>query len=316
MPPVSVASAAAPSALEALERSLFDTLSYNSRQADLEAVFIMGAPRTGSTLTYQAVCSRFGLPYVANVTNDCFATTPIVGLALQKAIPVEIVFDSRFGKTDGPFQPSEGSGLMVNWFGAGDPPASKASIIRTGLEEHFLLTLQAAAVLFAAPLVIKNAWNCFRVPCLARLLPKARFIWIRREIGDAAKSDLDARYKTKGDPGVWNSALPPNIDELRKLAPPLQVVENQYAFSDALRGSLRSLPRDRWMEIWYEDFQLDPEGVLSRIGIFLNQSPRSGAPTTRIVPSRKWNLRSADERAIETYLHQSKSRFEEDRCRD
>ena len=96
----------------------------------------------------------------------------------------------------------------------------------------------------------------------------------------------------------------------------LQVVENQYAFSDALRGSLRCLPRDRWMEIWYEDFQLDPEGVLSRIGIFLNQSPRSGAPTTRIVPSRKWNLRSADERAIETYLHQSKSSIEEDRCRD
>ena len=301
-----------------VEQSLLQGILTDKRDRDdrREAVFIVGAPRTGSTVLYQAVCNRFGMPFVANLTNDLFASTPIIGFTIQKAAPIKIAFNSRFGKTEGAFQPSEGSALMKHWFGSGDPPALNAATIRAGLEQHFVDTIRAVAILFGSPLVVKNAWNCYRVPCLARTLPKAYFIWIRRDIGDAAKSDLDARYQTKADPTLWNSALPPNIEELRRLSPPLQVVENQYAFNVALRDSLQYLARERWMEVWYEDFQLDPEGVLSRIGKFLNQLPRSGAPITRIVPSRKWRLAAADAEAIDDYLGQSQSRFDQDRHPD
>ena len=194
--------------MKQLERSLLDAakaaVTRYGADAGIETIFILGAPRTGSTLTYQAVCSRFGLPYIANFTNDYFSSIPIVGLALQKTISVDVAFGSHFGKTDGPFQPSEGSRLMVHWFGTGDPPALKAATIRAGLKQHFVDTIRAAAAIFAGPLVIKNAWNCYRVPCLARTLPAARFIWIRRDIADAAKSDLGARYKTKGNPKISN----------------------------------------------------------------------------------------------------------------
>ena len=305
-------------ALASVEQSLFQRILADQCDCDarLEAIFLVGAPRTGSTVLYQAVCNRFGMPFVANLTNDLFASTPIIGFTIQKAAPIAIPFNSRFGKTEGAFQPSEGSALMRHWFGSGDPPALKAATVRAELEQHFVDTIRAVAVLFGSPLVFKNAWNCYRVPYLARTLPNAHFIWIRRDIGDAAKSDLDARYQTKGDPSLWNSALPPNIEKLRCLPPALQVVENQFAFNTALRDSLQCLDRERWMEVWYEDFQLDPESVLSRIGKLLDQLPRSGAPTIKLAPSNEWSLGSADIVAIDDYLYQWKSRFDEDRRHD
>ncbi|MGI8527243.1 MAG: sulfotransferase family protein [Pseudolabrys sp.] len=299
----------------AIERALFDALAdAHGAAEETNAVFILGAPRTGSTLTYQALCSRFGLPYIANITNDHFASTPIVGLALQKSMPVDIAFASRFGKTDGPFQPSEGSALMIHWFGMGNPPALKSAAIRFGFEQHFIDTLRATVALFAAPLVIKNAWNCFRVPYLAQALPKARFIWTRRDIADAAKSDLDARYKTKGDPTAWNSASPANIDQLQGLSPGVQVIENQYAFNRAIHQNLERYAPGRWLEIWYEDIQKNPDRELNRVGAMLGRVARSEAPQINLTPSRRWKIDQAEERAIDDFLAKHSDRFATDRC--
>src|SRR5262249_26337941 len=85
------------------------------------AVFLLGAPRTGSTIMYQTCALLFRLPFIANLTNDHFRETPIVGLTLQRAHPVSVGMRSRFGKTEGAFQPSEGSAVMMHWFGGGHP---------------------------------------------------------------------------------------------------------------------------------------------------------------------------------------------------
>ncbi len=301
---------------EELERQLFDAIAAqtcDSKRPKMDAVFVVGAPRTGSTLTYQAICSQFDLPYIANLTNDRFSSTPIIGLTLQKAMPTEIAFASRFGKTDGPFQPSEGSALMVHWFGNGDPPALKAAEFRPGLEEHFTKTLRSAASLFGAPLVIKNAWNCYRMDTLARALPTARFVWIRRDIADAAKSDLNARYKTKGNATTWNSAKPVNIDELTQLSPAGQVVENQYAFNRTIRNSLQQIGAGLSIEIWYEDFQRDPERELSRVGQLLGLDASRASQKIKIMPGRFWELDQAEAQLIDSYVAHHRYRLAPDR---
>lgn len=276
-------------------------------------IFILGAPRTGSTLLYQAICSRLSLPYIANLTNDIFAETPIVGLAIQRAMPVEISYASRYGKTDGPFQPSEGSAVMTRWFGGGHPSALVSARILEGMEPHFLATLAAAEALFGAPLVIKNAWNCFRVSYLAQASPAARFIWIRRDAADAAKSDLAARYRTKGSAREWNSATPANIDDLRGMAPAAQVVENQHAFNNAVAAGLSHHAEGRWREVWYEDFCRDPDAVLADLGAFLERSAIQGAAPVEIGRSGSGDLPAVEEKAIDSYLAGHAERFSADR---
>src|SRR3989304_2155174 len=82
------------------------------------AVFVLGAPRTGSTILYQAFVSAFGLPYFSNLVNEYFAASPIVGLLVQSAADRnhKVAFHSHYGKTEGPFEPSEASHVMRHWF--------------------------------------------------------------------------------------------------------------------------------------------------------------------------------------------------------
>lgn len=251
--------------------------------AQIRPVFILGAPRTGSTLLYQAMAHSFGLSFISNLTNSTFPDTPIIGLAIQKGLNVEISFESAFGKTHGPFQPSEGSAVMSRWFGGGHPSQVVSTRIRDGKEAHFRRTLAAAEAICAGPLMIKNAWHCFRIPYLAGTLAAARFVWARRDIRRAASSDLEARYLTKGDGNAWNSATPANVETLRRLPPPGQVVENQFEFNSAIETTLTRDASGRWMEVWYEDFIAAPDAVLSRIGTRLG----FGSPRATSIAARK-----------------------------
>jgi hypothetical protein len=296
--------------LKTLESELFDLISPGPRPPG--AVFILGAPRTGSTLLYQAMCHQFRFPYIANLTNDQFPSTPIIGLAAQKSLPVDINLDSRFGKTRGPLQPSEGSGVMAGWFGGGHPSAIVSARALEGAETHLLKTLRAVEVLFGAPLMIKNAWNCFRVPYLAQALPAARFVWIRRNLNSAAKSDLAARYTTKASAHEWNSATPANLETLKRLPPSAQVVENQHEFNSAIGQGLRTHAADRWYEIWYEDFCQDAVSELERLGAFLDFKPIGRLPSIGSATSSGWNISEDDALAIDAYIVAQAERFAAD----
>jgi hypothetical protein len=249
-----------------LEDLTFEALNVHAARAP--AIFILGAPRTGSTFIYQVMAAWCGLPFIANVTNDHFAATPILGLALQKALRDRWVpsFDSAFGKTIGPLQPSEGSEVMRHWFGGGHPSELVSNAALPGRESHMLQTLAAVQAMFGLPLLVKNAWNCFRISYLAKALPEAQFVWLRRDISASAKSDLEARYITKGSPYVWNSATPANLEELKRRPPVEQVVENQIAFNLAIRQSLEEIAARRWVHVWYENVCSNPSNELTRLG--------------------------------------------------
>lgn len=254
--------------IAALEVDLLETLSVACRKAAAEPIFIVGAPRTGSTIFYQSLISAFDLPFFDNLTNDRFPAAPIVGLWLQAGHPNRegTASTSRFGKVEGLWQPSEASGVMANWFGGGHPSELVSSGILPGREPHFLSTVAAAQRLCHRPLTIKNAWNCFRIGYLSAALPASSFIWIRRDIVAGANSDLVARHTVHGDPRVWNSATPRNVDDLRELPPWQQVVENQAEFSRAIGEAGSRLEAKRFTEVWYEDFCADPRGTMARLG--------------------------------------------------
>jgi hypothetical protein len=224
---------------------------------DTEATFIVGAPRTGSTAAYQFMC-KDNPSYFANVTNLFFHDAPIVGLYLQAFHgKIDVTDTSRFGHTIGLYQPSEGTKIFEHWFGNEQPGESKAKEFRSVHDQqHFLRTLDAMNRLLGPP-IIKNAWFCFRLNLLHQLLPKAHFIWIKRDIAAAAKSDLHARYVTKSDPLTFNACKPDRaLDDLPYWQ---QVVENQLAYNQAIKISFASIPETQ-KTIWqYEDqFQKTP----------------------------------------------------------
>lgn len=280
-------------------------------------VFILGAPRTGSTFLYQALCAAFELPFISNETNRDFAETPIVGLERQQRQQPwgHLSERSRFGKVDGDLQPSEGSAVMMRWFGGGHPSEIVSAAFLDGALDHMAGTIRAAHALAGAPLVIKNAWNCFRIPAISAGLPNAAFVWIRRDLIAAAQSDLAARYKVQGDPAIWNSATPRNVDDLRRRPHWEQVVENQVAFNRAIREARSRLPAGRFTELWYEDLRADLQGALAHLSDALDalrgRSPRR--LLTVLDSETAPALPGDDARRLRDYVEANRARFQHER---
>ena len=293
--------------LKKIEEDLFDKLS-NKKSS--EAVFILASPRTGSTPFYQALVQCGSLPYISNFTNTYYPNCPLIGLAIQHGIKQTTKLNSHFGKTDGSFEMSEGSEAFKFWFGGGHPSQLKSNKIIKKNEVHFKKTISSIYTIYNMPLVIKNAWNCFRVTDIVRLLPLAKFIWLKRNIADAAKSDLEARYITKKNPKEWNSATPWNFKELQSKPHTQQVVENQFEYNTAIKLSLDKLPKRNWTEIFYDDFISEPNKKITEILEFLDQKLKSNLDFGNIIKENKTLLSQDDSDAIDLYINDNKSRFD------
>lgn len=280
-----------------------EVLRRYDRGGAVPAIFILGAPRTGSTALYQAIVHAFALPFISNMTT---ADSPITGILesyrLWSGESGRMISDH--GKTSGAHAPSEGSAVMTRWCGGGEPAETLSPGIVSDQLGHMAATLRAVAAVTGRSLVIKNAWNCFRLRSLAAAFPEAGFIWIRRDIGAAARSDLAARYRTKNNPLDWNSATPRNISALRKLPYWEQVVENQFEFSRAISEASADLPSARFVEVWYEEFCADPVGVLRRLAEVLDALPHPvrALPANAIGVAERDALSAEDAKRIDSYL--------------
>lgn len=302
--------------IQSLEKEL---LSTSNDLNNANCIFILGSPRTGSTILYQAVLDAFQTGFIANITNDYFASTPAIGFSLQHSAEhvskVHIVSASTYGKTKGLYQPSEGSAVMQNWFGGGHPSQTKSTtFVSESQALHMLQTINYANALFKAPLVIKNAWNCFRIKALAKLMPRAYFIWIRRDIRASAKSDLAARYTVQKDPNTWNSATPANVEALMKRSYVEQVVENQFEFNQAIGRQLSSFVPSRYSEVWYEDLCQNPIAALLNIYqqcdlLHCGQEPKFSEHFSIQVSTRALSLPENESLQIDNFVAQNISRL-------
>src|SRR4051794_9738643 len=97
------------SLLEAAEERMFEALSLGDAAREAPSVWVLGSPRTGSTLCYQLLASVFALPYLSNFVNVAHPTTPALGVVGQAPLltPELVGLESAYGKTAGILQPSE-----------------------------------------------------------------------------------------------------------------------------------------------------------------------------------------------------------------
>lgn len=279
------------------------------RSFDSRPIFIVSPPRTGSTVFYQSFVKCTNAPYIDNLTNNHLSRFPLAGLLIQRIIPASVQTTSEFGKTRGLLQPSEASSLMKRWFGASIPSQDVVSISEKALL-RMVGTLKASQRLFGGrPLIIKNGWNAYRIGWLANAIPGARFIWLRRDVREAACSDLAARYTTKGDPHAWTGVPPPNHRELLLLRPATQVVENQFQINNAISTALNEIGCNRSVRINFGEFMLTPHRILEDTARQFNLNFRE-VRLNLYTSSQNTTCISADEIAeIESYCEINRARL-------
>ena len=245
-----------------LQHLVAEEVASRPRSRPLERpVFIIAAPRSGSTLLFETLACSPGFNSFGGeahwLIEDHAALRP------------------------------GASGLDSNRLTAADATPQIAAAIR----EAALARLQGPegrAPAEGAPLLEKTPKNALRVSFLKSVFPDARFIFLWRDPRENLGSIIDAwqaggwvTYKAlPGWDGPWSLLLPPGWQALRG-APPETVAAWQWrSANQTALEDLSQLPPEDWTSVAYHDFLADPEAVTRRLCEF------AGAPFDAALQAR------------------------------
>ncbi|HVS08744.1 MAG TPA: sulfotransferase [Planctomycetota bacterium] len=278
---------------ERIEPVLVRTLRLENRFPPL---FVVGAPRTGTTLALQVLAGGFRFAWFTNASNNRPLAPVWSAWRSLRAHPIEASFTSDYGRIEGPSAPSDGWRVLKRWFPLYDDsaPVQRLGELRT--------TVRLLERLFGAPFLLKNNHNSTRIDALAGLFGSALFVHVTRSLPEAAASLLEARARHRVPLGAWWSASPPAEHGRRFTSELEQVVRTLRGLDEHLRSSLTRLPRDRWLAIDYEALCAEPGRLLgwtartyAASGVRLE--PRGEVPPSfrpsRLGPARRFEIERA-----------------------
>ncbi|MEO6866394.1 MAG: sulfotransferase [Gaiellales bacterium] len=237
-------------------------------RADRTPIFILGAPRSGTTLLYQLLVEGLEVGWLANA----HAAAPSRAAEIEqheqpRAKRRSSDFASTHGATSEPWGPSEAGEYWYRFFPRTPHELSAADATPVRIAE-LRAAVRAFANACAAPVVFKNVFNSLRIPVLARALPEARFLLIERDEQANARSLLAGRAK-RGDLNTWWSARPAGADALADASPAQQVVWQVRRMNAVAHRELAELPPEASLTISYEELCADPRGVVTRVQAWL-----------------------------------------------
>jgi hypothetical protein len=254
--------------IEYFETTLLNDFSKRFKTEKLaKPIFIIASPRTGSTLLYQLICKYLKVYYFTNFVDDLLDTPLFASLISSNLIELErrnIKCLNNYGVAHGIAGPNESTKLFSNWFNHTHPSEIHSSKFISNKAKFEMKKKFSIIEKFSNMRILtKNAWNCFRIEELSKTFPDAHFIYLKRNIVDSSYSTLLARKKC-GDPNiVWDSASPKEYKEIKKLAPHMQVVEQQKYTNMAVLSSLKKIKNITHVK--YEDLVSNPKSELIKI---------------------------------------------------
>ncbi len=211
-------------------------------------IIILSAPRAGSTLLFETLAQAAGVYTIGGESHRL----------------IESIDALRPG----------GGIVKSNRLSEEDATAAVVAELRRRFASQLRdRDKQPPAAGASARLLEKTPKNALRVPFLLQVFPDARFIFLHREpranlgsMMEAWRSKGWVTYgKLAGWNGPWSMLLPPGYERLRD-RPLEEVAAFQWqAANETILDDLRSVPRDRWTTVRYEEFIRDPKSEVSKL---------------------------------------------------
>ena len=259
-------------------------------------VFIVGAPRTGSTLLNQLITQVYDVAYISNLA-DIFYRNLAFGMYLHHRLygkQGHHTQTSRFGNTRhlSLSAPSEGGDFWYQWL-----PKAKHFIDFDEVAPEAITEIQSIIFgttnYFNKPLVFKNLNMGQRMRLIYKITSDAKFIWIKRDPLYTVQSILMARRKLRiPNDQLW-SVKPADTSGVGILGEIAMVVRQVYELEKQIATDKSLFPSQNILEIYYRNFCEDTEAELRKIGYFLGDLVVRRSSTRIISPTDQNDCRIA-----------------------
>ncbi len=241
-------------------------------------VFVVGAPRSGSTLMMQWLARTGRFAYPTNLLSRFYAA-PFIGAKIQQVLTApeysfrdelfdltgEISFSSSLGKTRGALAPNEFWYFWRRFIPNTEPRHLDAESLEKVRVKELVAELAAIEAAFDKPLALKGMILELNIPFLSSILDKALFLFVKRHPFYTIQSLLESRDKYFGDRHAWYSIKPREYDLLKCLDPFEQVAGQVYFTNRAIEEELHQIDVARWLIVDYEHFCTDPRQTFGQI---------------------------------------------------
>jgi hypothetical protein len=253
-------------------------LIQNCHENQFPVIFIIGNPRSGTTLLLQWLASLGCFAYPTN-TLSRFYKAPCIGAKIQKMLTVydfkgelfnpsyEENFFSDLGKTKGPLAPHEFWYFWRRFFHYGEIQKLKASALKNVDKQMLLSEIAGLENEFNMPLVFKGMMFNWNIDFIHSLFQKVLFINLEREPLYNIDSLLHARESFFGSLDNWYSFKPPEYYAL-KGKKPIEQVAGQVLFTNkAIEQQFQRIPDEKKINFSYESLCRNPTKLYKEIAI-------------------------------------------------
>ncbi|MPZ17003.1 MAG: sulfotransferase family protein [Luteitalea sp.] len=250
-----------------------------ARTPQRPTVFIVGAPRSGTTLALQWLAASQRFAYPSNLLARFFGA-PYMGSRIQQLLTdpamdyrdellaagrEDCEWVSDVGKTRGMLQPHEFSYYWRRFFPIDQARKLTDAELEASDAAGFAAGWASIEAVFDKPVAAKGILLQYNLVQLAEWLPLAIFIHTRREPFHNIRSLLNARERVYGTKTAWFSVRPPEFEWLQHEDPYTQVAGQVLFTNESISQELALLPTQRAIQVDYEAFCQHPGEVWSRL---------------------------------------------------
>lgn len=284
--------------------------------------FVVGAPRSGTTLMMQWLANTGLVSYPSNFLSR-FYRSVYIGARIQQmlfdkayqyrdemnlAINQSHAFASDIGKTEGALSPNVFWFFWRRFFKFGETSYLSPEQWQHSDTAGFLQEIAAMESVFDKPFATKALICNWNLTELDRLFNKALFIYIRRSPETLMQSIYLARERFRGDASQWWSFKPPEYSQLMQQDTAHQIAGLVISIENAMAKARNQIAPERWIDIDYEEFCANPaalyESIHSKMAAqgYTANAPLPSASTDAFKVTSKINIdKTMHQNLMDTY---------------
>ena len=281
-------------------------------------VFIIGVPRSGTTLLSQLVSFYLNVSYINNLVA-AFWSAPLYGIALSTKILSSATpsFRSSFGKTEGLGEPHEFGYFWKELFRY-DMRFQPTVEIEERIDwDRVQRSLRSIGHAFGTAVTFKYLPVCWHLARLKEALPEALFVRVRRSPIESARSLIQFRTQEFGSIDYMASLMPTKAAELECHPYWVQVAGQVFHIDRIIDEQLADVPDSDVLDVTYEDICGHPRRTLEGVASLLDGKGYSarikGAPPDRFEMSKR-TLSADEEMKLREALREFYERVEQGRA--